>query len=212
MTDEIPEDDQIEKKAPKAVESEKLQKVLAAKGFGSRRELEKWIKASRVKVNGKVATLGDRVTASDKILVDGKPVRSSGSRNPLRVLLYNKPEGEICTRSDPENRKTVYDHLPPLQNERWVSIGRLDINSSGLLLFTTSGDLANKLMHPSSNIDREYSVRVHGQVDEEMIIRLKEGVMLEDGEARFTDVVPAGDERGGANHWFTVAVMEGRQP
>lgn len=188
--------------------SEKLQKVLAANGLGSRRVIEQWIKDGRVKVNGKIAMLGDRVTGSEKILVDGRPVRLESRGKQLRVLLYNKPEGEICTRSDPEGRKTVFDHLPPLKGERWVSVGRLDINSSGLLLFTNDGNLANQLMHPSSNIDREYSVRVHGSVDEAMLQRLKEGILLEDGLARFTDITPG--RQTGANRWFTVTLLEGR--
>lgn len=188
--------------------SEKIQKVFAALGLGSRREVEGWISAGRIMVNGRIAKLGDRVEPADKLTLDGKPVRRAAAQTRIRVLLYNKPEGEICTRSDPEGRKTVFDHLPPLKGERWVCIGRLDINTSGLLLFTNNGELANKLMHPSSNIDREYSVRVHGRVDEEMIQRLKDGVMLEDGVARFSDIV-AGEAKG-ANRWYTVTLMEGR--
>ena len=188
--------------------TEKLQKVLAARGLGSRREIETWIKAGRIQVNGKIATLGDRVNATDTVCVDGKRLKKQPTENPVRVLIYNKLEGEICTRSDPEGRKTVFASLPPLKGERWVSIGRLDINTSGLLLFTNHGELANKLMHPSSGIDREYSVRVHGQVDEEMLQRLKEGVLLDDGPASFSDIVPG--ESKGANRWYTVVLMEGR--
>ena len=188
--------------------SEKLQKVLAARGLGSRREIEKWISSGRIQVNGQTAQLGDRVTDNDKIALDGKLLKRPANAGKVRVLLYNKPEGEICTRSDPEGRKTVFENLPPLSGERWVVIGRLDINTSGLLLFTNHGELANKLMHPSSGIDREYSVRVHGQVDEETLQRLKEGVMLDDGVARFSDIVPG--EQKGANRWFTVVLMEGR--
>ena len=188
--------------------SEKLQKILASAGYGSRRELEKWISDGRVSVNGKVAKLGDRVTLDDTVIVDGKRARLPAKDQRIRVLLYNKPEGEVCTRSDPDGRKTVFEHLPKLKNERWIAVGRLDINTSGLLLFTNNGELANKLMHPSSSIDREYLVRIHGAVDDEMMKRLREGVLLEDGMAKFSDIVPG--ERVGTNGWYTVALMEGR--
>jgi 23S rRNA pseudouridine2605 synthase len=188
--------------------SEKLQKILASAGLGSRREIERWISDGRVSVNGSVAKLGDRATSDDKILVDGKPVRQAAQNQRIRVLLYNKPDGEVCTRSDPEGRKTVFDSLPNLKGERWIAVGRLDISTTGLLLFTNNGDLANKLMHPSSEIDREYLVRVHGMVDDSMLQRLREGVLLEDGMARFSDIVPG--ERVGTNGWYTVALMEGR--
>ena len=188
---------------------EKLQKVLARAGFGSRREMETWIKAGRVKVNGKEASLGDRVSADDTINVDGKKMAAQDAREvSQRVLLYNKPLGEICTRDDPENRKTVFDKLPPLRHSRWVAIGRLDINTSGLLLFTTDGELANKLMHPSTQVEREYAVRVLGDVTPEMIQSMHDGVMLEDGIARFTDIQYFAGE--GANHWYHVVLMEGR--
>lgn len=188
--------------------SEKLQKVLAAAGYGSRRELEQWITDGRVEVNGKPAKLGDRVTVEDAINVDGKRIKLAAADRKIRVLLYNKPEGEVCTRSDPEGRKTVFDHLPRLTGERWVVVGRLDINTTGLLLFTNNGELANRLMHPSYQVDREYLVRVHGAVDNAMIKRLREGVLLDDGPAKFSDVVPG--ERVGSNGWYTVALMEGR--
>ncbi|MGS2724559.1 23S rRNA pseudouridine(2605) synthase RluB [Porticoccus sp. GXU_MW_L64] len=191
-----------------ATVTEKLQKVLAAGGLGSRRALEQWIADGRVQVNGKVATLGDRVATDDSIQVDGKPFARKSADTRLRVLLYNKPLGEICTRNDPEGRPTVFDRLPKLMGERWVSVGRLDINTSGLLLFTNDGELANKLMHPSSQIDREYLVRVHGDVSEDSLKKLREGVLLEDGMAKFSDIVPG--EANGANRWFTVALMEGR--
>ncbi|MEH6467420.1 MAG: pseudouridine synthase [Porticoccus sp.] len=188
--------------------SEKLQKILASAGYGSRRELEKWIADGRVSVNGKVAKLGDRVSLDDTVSVDGKRAKLPAKDQRIRVLLYNKPEGEVCTRSDPEGRKTVFEHLPRLKGERWVAVGRLDINTTGLLLFTNNGELANKLMHPSSRIDREYLVRIHGAVDDDMLKRLREGVLLEDGMAKFSDVVPG--ERVGTNGWYTVALMEGR--
>jgi 23S rRNA pseudouridine2605 synthase len=188
---------------------EKLQKVLARAGFGSRRELEEWIVEGRVKVNGKVARLGDRVSASDKILVDGKKLASPDNTAAVHpVLLYNKPLGEICTRNDPEGRPTVFDHLPRLQHARWVAVGRLDINTTGLLLFTTDGELANKLMHPSAQIEREYAVRVMGEVTPEIIRTMQRGVQLEDGVASFTAIRDAGGE--GANHWYHVVLLEGR--
>ncbi|TLM76208.1 rRNA pseudouridine synthase [Microbulbifer harenosus] len=186
---------------------EKLQKVLARAGLGSRREMERAIEAGRVTVNGEVAGLGERVTDDDRVEFDGKRV-AGGDENRLRVILYNKPIGEICSRHDPEGRPTVYDRLPRLGSGRWISVGRLDFNTSGLLLFTNSGELANKLMHPSSVIDREYLVRIQGQVDDEMKKRLVKGVQLEDGEARFTDIVESGGE--GSNRWFYCVVMEGR--
>lgn len=188
---------------------EKLQKVLARAGFGSRRTMESWISSGRVKVNGIIASLGDRVSASDKILVDGKKlVANTAVEVPQRVLLYNKPLGEICTRNDPEGRKTVFDKLPELHHARWVAVGRLDINTSGLLLFTTDGELANALMHPSAQIEREYAVRVLGEVTPEMIETMHKGVQLEDGLASFTDIQYFAGE--GSNHWYHVVILEGR--
>ncbi len=187
---------------------EKIQKVLARAGFGSRRELEEWITAGRVKVNGKVATLGDRIGASDKILVDGKKLATTETVVNQSILLYNKPLGEICSRNDPEGRPTVFDHLPPLRHSRWVAVGRLDVNTTGLLLFTTDGELANKLMHPSTKIEREYAVRVMGEVTQQIIRNLQVGVQLEDGIAHFDGIKDAGGE--GANHWYHVTLMEGR--
>lgn len=188
---------------------EKIQKVLARAGFGSRRELEEWIRQGRVKINGKVATIGDRVGRSDTLLVDGKKVNpGSAVADVQRVLLYNKPEDEVCTRKDPEGRRTVFDRLPRITHGRWVAIGRLDINTSGLLLFTTDGELANRLMHPSSNIDREYAVRVMGEVSDEMIDNMLKGVMIDEHLCRFTDVQFYAGE--GANRWYHVVLMEGR--
>ena len=191
------------------VPGEKLQKVLARVGLGSRREVEGWISAGRVTVNGHVAELGCRVNSLDQISVDGRPLkRDLNTEIVRRVMLYNKPEGEVCTRDDPEGRPTVFDRLPRLKQGRWINVGRLDINTTGLLLFTTDGELANRLMHPSYQMDREYAVRVMGEVEDEMIERLKEGVMLEDGPAKFTDVVASGGE--GINRWFHVCLLEGR--
>lgn len=187
---------------------ERVQKLLALGGVASRREAERWIAEGRVTVNGEKATLGDRAHRLDDVRVDGRQVKLEDAGRTRRVLAYNKPIGEVCSRNDPEGRPTVFDHLPKTKGERWINVGRLDINTSGLLLFTTDGDLANKLMHPSSEVDREYAVRVRGDVDEPMIERLKEGVMLEDGPARFTDVQFFDGE--GQNKWYHVVVMEGR--
>lgn len=189
---------------------EKLQKVMAAAGLGSRRELERAIEAGEVQVNGRTAHLGERVKPGDKLIWRGENlVVPASSRAEVRVLLYNKPEGEICSRTDPEGRPTVFDGLPRLKDGRWVSVGRLDFNTSGLLLFTSDGELANKLMHPSSGIDREYMVRVQGGVDDEILERLCDGVLLEDGVARFTEV-KRGGSGGGSNSWFYCVLMEGR--
>ncbi|PSL15436.1 ribosomal large subunit pseudouridine synthase B [Marinobacterium halophilum] len=188
---------------------EKLQKVLARSGFGSRREMERWIESGRIIVNDHPATLGDRVSATDRVSVDGKSVTLSfAATAERRVLIYNKPLGEVCTRHDPEGRPTVFDNLPPLKQGRWVAIGRLDINTSGLLIFTTDGELANHMMHPSMQIDREYAVRVLGDIEDAMLERLQQGVLLEDGMARFTDVRYFNGE--GANKWYHCVVMEGR--
>jgi len=189
--------------------SEKLQKVLARAGLGSRREMEAAISAGRVSINGTAATLGERVTEADQIRFDGQPVHFVAEQHSVcRVLAYHKPEGEVVTRKDPEGRTTVFDRLPPLQDARWVAIGRLDINTSGLLLFTTDGELANRLMHPSHEVEREYAVRVFGEVNEAMRQRLRRGVQLEDGMASFKKIMPGGGE--GMNQWFNVILTEGR--
>ena len=167
---------------------ERLHKVLAQAGLGSRRALEQRIADGLVKVNGDVATVGMSVKSGDKIELDGRSFVASALTEPARVLIYNKPEGEVCTRDDPDGRPTVFDRLPRLRSGRWINVGRLDINTTGLLMFTTDGELANRLMHPSYEMDREYAVRVRGEVDEEMIERLKAGVMLEDGPAKFSDI------------------------
>lgn len=189
--------------------TEKLQKVLARTGLGSRREMESAIQEGRVKVNGQVATLGDRIDTRDTVTFDDRPLTLRGAEEtPRRVIMYNKPEGELCTRKDPEGRRTVFERLPRLKGERWIAIGRLDINTSGLLLFTTDGELANRLMHPSTEIEREYAVRVMGEVTQPQVVAMVEGVMLDDGPARFTDVQEFGGE--GINTWFHVVIMEGR--
>lgn len=188
--------------------SEKLQKILANAGKGSRREMEKAIEDGRVSLNGSVAKLGDRAGKQDKIQLDGKTIATEETKTIRRVLIYNKPEGEVCTRNDPEGRPTVFDRLPKLKGERWIAVGRLDLNTSGLLMFTTDGELANKLMHPSTQIDREYAVRVLGDVSMDMVNAMHEGVMLEDGFARFTDIQEFAGS--GANVWYHVVIMEGR--
>ncbi|MFT6287142.1 MAG: 23S rRNA pseudouridine2605 synthase [Halieaceae bacterium] len=190
-----------------APSGEKLQKVLARSGTGSRREMERWIEEGRIAVNGQRAKLGDRVTAKDRIAVDGKSLDIAPAEK-TRCILYHKPTGEVCTRSDPQGRRTVFQRLPKLKAGRWISIGRLDFNTSGLLLFTTDGELANVLMHPSANIEREYMVRVMGNVTPEMMKHMLDGVMLDDGVARFTDIQDAGGE--GINRWYYVVLMEGR--
>lgn len=187
---------------------EKIQKLLAGYGIASRREIERWISAGRISVNGAIATLGMRVSTHDQISIDGKPVRHPAQSERLRVLLYNKPADEICTRHDPEGRPTVFERLPRIKRGRWIMVGRLDINSSGLLLFTTHGELAHRLMHPSYEIDREYAVRVLGEVSEDSLTRLRTGVELEDGVARFSEISDAGGQ--GANHWYHVTLKEGR--
>ena len=188
---------------------EKLQKVLARIGLGSRREMETVIAAGRVTINGQVAKLGDRVDVNAQVSVDSRPVTlKTDEETPRRVIMYNKPEGELCTRKDPEGRRTVFDRLPRLKGERWIAIGRLDINTSGLLMFTTDGELANRLMHPSTRIEREYAVRVMGEPKIEQIKAMVDGVMLDDGMARFTDVQEFGGE--GINTWFHVVILEGR--
>lgn len=188
---------------------ERLQKLLAAAGLGSRREIEGWIAAGRVTVNGLPAALGQRVESLENVAVDGKPVRRArtAAGHP-RVIVYNKPEGEICSRKDPEGRPSVFEQFPRLRDGRWVLVGRLDLNTAGLLLATDHGELANRLMHPGFGIDREYLVRVNGEVDDATLASLRRGVALDDGMAAFDDVA----ERGGSgrNRWFAVVLREGR--
>lgn len=190
--------------------SEKLQKVLANAGLGSRRKMEQWIEAGRISVNGQVATLGARVEEQDEIRCDGQAIIRQNIKTFCRVIMYNKPEGEVCSRQDPEGRKTVFERLPRIQNGRWISVGRLDINTSGLLLFTNDGELANRLMHPRNVIEREYAVRVFGQVEDRVINKLKQGVELDDGPAKFIDVKRRKNQDDSYNQWFDVTLTEGR--
>lgn len=187
---------------------ERLQKALAAAGLGSRRSIEEWIRAGRITVNGRTAVLGDRVLAGDQVTLDGRAVPVAGSAASRVVLGYHKPVGEVTTRSDPQGRPTVFDRLPPPPSGRWIVVGRLDVNTTGLLLFTNDGELAHRLMHPSSEIEREYLVRVRGQPDAATLERLRNGVVLEDGPARFDRLVPEGASDGHA--WFRVVLHEGR--
>ncbi len=189
--------------------SEKLQKVLAYAGIGSRRQVERWIEQGRVSVDGARAKIGDRVEPHQIVRVDGRVVAGAKAPAKCRVLLYHKPEGEVSTRSDPAGRPTVFDHLPQLRSGRWITVGRLDVNTMGLLLVTTDGELANRLMHPSWRVEREYAVRVLGKVDQAMLRRLKQGVALEDGLARFDSIREIGGE--GANRWYHVTLKEGRK-
>lgn len=187
---------------------EKLQKVLARAGLGSRRELETWIQAGRVSVNGAVAQLGDRVRLDARITVDGRPIASQRLSPRRRILIYHKPVGEVCSRHDPEGRETIFAALPRLRDGRWISVGRLDLNTSGLLLITNDGELANVLMHPSHEVEREYAVRVRGEATQETLAALSEGIELEDGPARFDSIRDGGGQ--GSNHWYHVSLREGR--
>jgi 23S rRNA pseudouridine2605 synthase len=188
---------------------ERLQKILARTGLGSRRHMEELIRTGRVQVDGKTAELGQKVSGLERIVVDGKPVQLKTAETAVtEVLAYHKPVGEICSRDDPEGRKSVFSSLPKPPSGRWISVGRLDINTAGLLLFTTDGELAHRLMHPSQEIEREYAVRLLGKVDMATLERLIKGVQLEDGFARFTAIEDSGGS--GANHWYHVIIKEGR--
>jgi 23S rRNA pseudouridine2605 synthase len=187
--------------------AERLQKLLASAGHGSRREIEAWIRAGRITVDGHVAVLGERAEASADIRVDGTRVRLSGATE-REVLIYHKPAGEVTTRHDPENRPTVFERLPTPAAGRWIVIGRLDVNTTGLLLFTTDGELAHRLMHPSSEIEREYLVRVQGLPEPRIIQQLQQGVLLEDGPGRFERIEATGASEGHA--WYRVTLKEGR--
>ncbi len=189
--------------------SERLQKILSQAGLGSRREMERWIEGGLVYVNGAQAKLGDSAAADDKITVKGREIDNPlAVKQSVRILLYNKPTGEISSRHDPKHAKTVFDNIPYLKQGRWVQVGRLDINTSGLLVFTNNGELANRLMHPKHEIEREYAVRVHGQVSPDTITILQKGVQLDDGPAKFKRIEFRGGE--GANSWYHVVLSEGR--
>ncbi|TJY62199.1 pseudouridine synthase [Sinimarinibacterium sp. CAU 1509] len=191
--------------------AERIQKLLATAGVASRREIERLIAEGRIQVNGQPAVLGQAVNADDKIRLDGRPLNLSHKTEPTRVLLYKKRVDEVVTRDDPDGRRTVFRKLPALESGRWIAIGRLDINTSGLLLFTNNGELARRLMHPSFQVSRTYAVRMHGTVDPSMIDRMRRGVTLDDGPAKFESIVPGENEDGAAsNQWYHVTLREGR--
>ncbi len=186
----------------------KLQKFLAQKGLGSRREMETLIAAGEVSVNGQVAVIGDRIGADDVVRIGKRVIRSNPRESLPKVLLYHKPEGEIVSRHDPEGRPSVFDRLPYLRSSKWIAIGRLDFNTSGLLIFTTDGTLANRLMHPRFEMEREYAVRILGELSEEQMKQLTTGVALDDGQAAFTYLAEEGGE--GINHWYRIILKEGK--
>ena len=190
------------------IEPERLQKVLAASGVGSRREMEEWINNGWVQVNGRVAVLGEKITPEDQVTVKGSAIKLKWADRLPRIILYYKQEGEIVSRDDPQGRVSIFDRLPQAASSRWVAIGRLDINTSGLLILTTSGELVQRFAHPSFEVEREYAVRVLGELTQEQMDALSEGVMLEDGLARVERIYEQGGE--GANKWYNVVLKEGR--
>jgi 23S rRNA pseudouridine2605 synthase len=187
----------------------RIQKLLAAAGFGSRREIESWIAAGRITIEGRIVQLGERAAPGTAIEIDGKPVELAQAPVEPRVIAYHKPVGEVVSRDDPGGRRTVFERLPPLRGTRWVAVGRLDLNSAGLLLFTDSGELANRLMHPRHGIEREYAARVSGELSRETQRQLLDGIQLDDGIARF-DRIQSGDKASGVNRWYRVMLREGR--
>ncbi|MDG2060252.1 MAG: pseudouridine synthase [SAR86 cluster bacterium] len=187
---------------------ERIQKVLSTLGYGSRRSIELKIKQGRVLVNKKLASLGQPVGPSDQVVMDGKVLNTIQSKGPVRIIAYNKKLGEVVSKDDPNDRPTIFESLPKIRQGRWISVGRLDINTSGLILLTNNGELANKMMHPSFEVEREYVARIHGRVSEEKIKRMLKGVSLEDGEASFSDI-QAG-RSGKSNQWFAMVISEGR--
>lgn len=191
-----------------AAPTQRLHKLLALAGLGSRRDMEELIASGRVTVNGQIATVGAGVTEHDVVRLDSRPLRLPFEAELPQVLIYHKPEGEIVSQDDPEGRASVFDKLPKVKNGKWIAIGRLDMNTSGLLIFTTSGELANRFMHPRYEVEREYAVRIFGELTEGQIAQLKEGIELEDGPANFDSIIPQGGE--GANHWYQVILREGR--
>lgn len=190
-------------------EALRLQRYLADLGLGSRRAIETWISSGRVQVNGRAATLGQRVTGAELIRIDGKAIRAKIDA-PTRVLMYHKPSGVICSRRDPAGHESCYAHLPSLHHGRWIGVGRLDLTTTGILLFTNDGTLAHRLAHPTQCIDREYLVRIRGEVDDEMLQRLREGILLDDGPARFSDLTEHRRGSDSAHRWFFVTLFEGR--
>lgn len=191
-----------------ANKKERIQKVLARSGLGSRRQLEKSIKMAQLYLNGKLVELGQTVVEGDIIAWKNRKWLIESKQSDFKILMYNKPLGQICTRKDEKDRPTVFDGLPELKGQRWINIGRLDINTTGLLLFSTDGNFANHMMHPSTQIDREYACRIFGDVDQVKLDNLRAGVELEDGNARFNDIQQAG--AGESNQWFHVVLLEGR--
>ena len=187
----------------------RIHKILADHGIGSRRGIESLIRQKKVSVNGQLATIGQLVSEKDRFEIEGRSIKLL-KKDPTkrRVLMYNKKVGEISSRNDPDHKKSIFDSLPKLKSGRWVSVGRLDINTSGLILFSNDGSFANNLMHPSFNIEREYVARVHGHVSEKIVNNLIKGVKLEDGFAKFSDVQEG--RKGNTNQWFAMVIMEGR--
>jgi len=196
------------RQAPAAGTTQKLQKALAQAGLGSRREIEDWIRAGRVTINGVAAHVGARVGVNDSIQIDGRPAGARPEGRAARILIYHKPEGEIVSRNDPDGRPSVFDRLPAVKGGKWLAVGRLDFNTGGLLVLTTSGELANRMMHPRYELEREYAVRIRGRISPPDMERLTRGIRLEDGPARLESIEEQGGE--GANRWYRIVVREGR--